>query len=349
MELMTMIGGTAAISIENARFSDALKEAYRDVASLNRAKGKAINHLSHELKTPVAILTGSLQILRKKLTSLPAVKADATLNRIERNLDRIMEIQNETADIMEDKTYAARALLLKMLETCQDALETLIEKALQDKNFDPDQLNESVRNLIDAAFGQRSQHHKTIDFSTAFQERYQKMIPDFHFRRVEINRNIHDTLPPLRMPPDVLSKIIDGLVKNAIENTPDQGRIDISAQPRDKGLLFTVHDFGVGIETDDQKRIFEGFFTTQETLLYSTKTPFDFNAGGKGADLLRMKLFSDRLGFTITVDSKRCCYLVENKEQTCPGDILKCLFCTSQEDCLASGYTVFSVFFPHAP
>jgi PAS domain S-box-containing protein len=347
MELMTMIGGTAAISIENARFSDALKEAYRDVASLNRAKGKAINHLSHELKTPVAILTGSLQILRKKLSSLPNVKVDATLNRIERNLERIVDIQNETADIMEDKTYAARELLLKMLETCQDELETLIENALHGENFDPNHLSESVRNLIDEEFGHRSQHHKTIDFSAAFHQLYQKISPGFHFRRIQINIDIQEKLPLLSMPPDVLNKVVEGLVKNAIENTPDQGRIDISAHSRGKGILFTVHDFGVGIETDDQKRIFEGFFTTQASLLYSTKTPFDFNAGGKGADLLRMKLFSDRLGFTIDLDSRRCCYLLENKTIDCPGDILKCQFCTCQEDCLSSGYTLFSVFFPN--
>lgn len=347
MELVTMIGGTAAISIENARFSDALKEAYRDVASLNRAKGKAINHLSHELKTPVAILTGSLQILRKKIGKLPNVNLDATLNRIERNLNRIVDIQNETADIMENKTYAARVLLLKMLETCQDELETLIENTLHGENFNPDHLSESVRILIDKEFGHRSQHHKTIELSAAFRELYQAMSPLFHFRSVEINIDIKEALPPLLMPTDVLNKVMEGLIKNAIENTPDQGRIDISAHPRDKGILFRVHDFGVGIKTDDQKRIFEGFFTTQETLLYSTKTPFDFNAGGKGADLLRMKLFSDRLGFTINIDSKRCCYLVENKAETCPGDILKCQFCTCQEDCLTSGHTLFSVFFPN--
>jgi len=346
LELMTMIGGTAAISIENARFSDALKEAYRDVASLNRAKGKAINHLSHELKTPVAILTGSLQILRKKLAALPNVKMDATLNRIERNLSRIVDIQDEVADIMENKTYAARALLLKMLETCQDELETLMEGYIHDDNFNPDNLGESVRKLIDKKFGHRSQHHRSIDISTAFQSLYAKIIPGFHFRRIEINNDIQEALPPLLMPTDVLNKVMGGLIKNAIENTPDQGRIDISAISTDKGILFKVHDFGVGIEADHQKRIFEGFFTTQESLLYSTKNPFDFNAGGKGADLLRMKLFSDRLGFTIKLDSKRCCFLLENQGEICPGDILKCQFCTCQADCLNSGHTTFSVFFP---
>ncbi len=351
IELMTMIAGTIAISIENARFSQALKDAYRDVASMNRAKGKAINHLSHELKTPVAILTGSLQIMRKKIASIPNARMDATLNRIERNLARIVDIQDEVADIMGNKTYDARLMLLKMLETCQDELEILIEQSLIEQSLDknspgPEHIIKSIQNLIDKKFGPRSLHHKTINFSKAFHDLYKTMTPLFHFRRIEINIIIQEKLAPLLMPPEVLNKVMGGLIKNAIENTPDQGRIDIKASSRDNGLLFEVHDFGVGIKIDDQKRIFEGFFTTQETLLYSTKTPFAFNAGGKGADLLRMKLFSERLGFTIKTESSRCCFLAMNEEATCPGDILKCEFCTSQADCINSGHSIFSVFFP---
>jgi len=346
MELMTMIAGTVAISIENARFSAALKDAYRDVASMNRAKGKAINHLSHELKTPVAILTGSLQILRKKIAAIPTAKMDATLNRIERNLARIVDIQDEVADIMGNKTYDARRMLLKMLETCQDELETLIEQNLGGDSPDPEHIIKSIQTFINQEFGSRSLHHRTINFSKAFHDLYKTMTPLFHFRRIEINITIQEELAPLLMPPEVLNKVMGGLIKNAIENTPDQGRIDIKACSRDNGILFEVHDFGVGIKIDDQKRIFEGFFTTQETLLYSTKTPFAFNAGGKGADLLRMKLFSERLGFTIKIESRRCCFLAMNEEETCPGDILKCEFCTSQTDCINSGHSIFSVFFP---
>lgn len=346
MELMTMIAGTVAISIENARFSEALKEAYRDVASMNRAKGKAINHLSHELKTPVAILTGSLQILRKKLSNLPNVKMDSTLNRIERNLDRIVDIQTETADIMETRDYGARQMLIKMLETCQDELETLIETCLDQEILDPEHLIQSVKALIDREFGPRSMHRKTIDFKKVFTQLFENLSPKFHFRRIQINLDIQDGLPDLLLPPEVVNKVVEGLIKNAVENTPDQGRIDICARPKKQGLVFEVHDFGVGIDPDHQKRIFDGFFSTQETLLYSTKTPFEFNAGGKGADLLRMKLFSSRLGFSIDMNSSHCRFLAQNKEQACPGNIVTCQFCTTQENCLDSGHTTFSVFFP---
>ncbi|WP_022664996.1 PAS domain-containing protein [Desulfospira joergensenii] len=356
-ELMTMIAGTVAISIENAWFSDALKDAYRDVASMNRAKGKAINHLSHELKTPVAVLTGSLQILRKKISALPGAALESTLNRIERNLGRIVEIQEETSDIMENKGYSARAMLVKMLETCQDELETLIEHHLVSACHDPkaanpapglplDQVLDRIRKIIDQEFGPRAMTYKNIDFKKTLDELLEIMGREFHFRNLEIRIHTDAPLPELVFPKDVLKKIMAGLIKNSVENTPDLGRIEIRAENRKNGILFRIHDFGVGIEEEDQKRIFEGFFSTQETLFYSTKTPYEFNAGGKGMELLRMKLFSERLGFTLNMESKRCIYLMENPDEECPGDISRCRFCKSQKDCLDSGHSIFSVFFP---
>ena len=46
MELLNLVAGTVELSIENARFSEEVKKAYREVSSLNRAKDKVINHLS---------------------------------------------------------------------------------------------------------------------------------------------------------------------------------------------------------------------------------------------------------------------------------------------------------------
>ena len=101
------------------------------------------------------------------------------------------------------------------------------------------------------------------------------------------------------MPVDVLRKVVDGLIRNAVEATPDEGKIEVVVQKRGGGTELVVTDCGIGITEENQSRIFEGFFTTQETMSYSSKRPFDFNAGGKGADLLRMKIFAERYGFRI--------------------------------------------------
>jgi PAS domain S-box-containing protein len=126
IEVLNTISGTVALSIENARFSEALKEAYRDVSSLSRAKDKVINHLSHELKTPVAVLGASLNILRKRLKSVPESRWRPTLERANRNLDRLLKLQYEVEDIVQAKHYDAHYLISVLLAECTDVLESLV-------------------------------------------------------------------------------------------------------------------------------------------------------------------------------------------------------------------------------
>jgi signal transduction histidine kinase len=151
--------------------------------------------------------------------------------------------------------------------------------------------------------------------------------------------------PPVLMPSDTLQKVVDGLIRNAIENTPDEGKVELFVRQKGKGALIVVHDYGVGIVKEAQRRIFEGFFSTQQTSDYRTGKPFEFNAGGNGADLLRMKIFSERFDFTINMESSRCRF-IPGVEDHCPGKISDCRFCASRDDCLASGGTSFTLYFP---
>jgi signal transduction histidine kinase len=130
-------------------------------------------------------------------------------------------------------------------------------------------------------------------------------------------------------------------LRNAIENTPDEGKIEVTAKIEGDQMVISFRDFGTGITADNQKLLFTGFFHTQDTSLYSTKAPYDFNAGGSGADLLRAKVFSERYGFKIDFESTRCSYIAEDTDQ-CPGRISLCKFIEDKSDCLASG-TTFSL------
>jgi signal transduction histidine kinase len=141
--------------------------------------------------------------------------------------------------------------------------------------------------------------------------------------------------------------VIEGLERNAIENTPDEGTIEISVTGEEEGTQLVVRDFGVGITDDHQRRIFEGFYATQEIKDYSTKKPFDFDAGGKGMDLLRMKVFSERYNFQIDMASSRCRFIPKEND-ICPGKISECGFCKDRDDCHFSGGSTFSIFFPKA-
>ena len=101
----------------------------------------------------------------------------------------------------------------------------------------------------------------------------------------------------------------------------------------------------MGITRVNQGNLFNGFFHTQDTRFYTTKRPYDFNAGGSGSDLMRIRLFAERLGFSISFKSRRCRYIPRD-EDACPGRISKCRFIRSSKECMTSGGSKFVMAFP---
>lgn len=342
LELLKMIAGTVALSIENARVSNQLKAAYNEVTSLNRAKDRVINHLSHELKTPVSVLLASINIITKKLGALSEGSLLPTLQRAKRNLERILELQYELEDIMHDKEFRAYGMLSVLLGECADELESLVAEEIGEGP-----VIERLRNRIEEIFGPDKSPITPNYIRGILAETLDRLRPLFLHRNVEILEHIENTRP-VNIPGEALKKIIEGLFKNAVENTPDEGKIEVLLIDKNDEAHLIIKDYGVGITEDDQKRIFEGFYPTQETMQYSSKRPFDFNAGGKGADLLRIRIFSERYGFKIQMESSRCLFILKNG-YICPGKISNCTFCIGREDCHNSGGSTFTLIFPCPP
>jgi PAS domain S-box-containing protein len=342
VELLSMLAGTVVLSIENARFAEEVKKAYMEVSSLNRAKDKVINLLSHELRTPIAVLDSSLVALEKKLEGVEGDSWQRTMERARRNLNRLLEMQYRVSDIMQEKTFRSYDILSRLVEHCADELEALV---VEESGEGP--VIERIRKRIKEDFGSKALVAEQIPLEDFVKRRMALLEPSFEHRNIEVLTRF-SAAPAIYLPIDPLQKIVDGLLKNAIENTPDEGRVEIVVQARGKGTALLVRDFGVGITEENKSRIFEGFYATQDTMDYSSKRPFDFNAGGKGMDLLRMKIFSERYNFTIEMNSARCPHIPADSD-TCPGKISECPLCRQGNGCHQSAATTFTLYFPPAP
>jgi len=245
-------------------------------------------------------------------------------------------------DIMRNKQYTPyHETLSNMLAQCADELEALIST-----EGGGESVLERIRDRIEAIYGLKDYTEQDIRLDQLVKQRLDHLSPAFSHRQLRIIQGL-TCVPVICMPAYVMEKVIDGLIKNAVENTPDGGKLEVTVRKKELGAVLVVHDSGVGITQEHQKRIFEGFFTIQDTMAYSTKQVFNFNAGGKGADLLRMRIFSERYGFTIDMDSSRCGH-IPRASDVCPGNIRQCPHCTDKQDCYRSGGTTFSIYFPSA-
>ena len=100
----------------------------------------------------------------------------------------------------------------------------------------------------------------------------------------------------------------------------------------------------MGIPEADRAFVFEAFHHTQDTDQYSTKSPYDFDAGGKGLELMQLKILADEGCFDIWFESQRCKYLA-SPDGRCSGEISSCEHITDPEICVQSGGTTFYVLF----
>lgn len=339
MDALTMLAGTVAIAIENTRYQEELRTLYREVRSLNNAKDKAINHLSHELKTPVAILSEAVSLIEDELEALPEEDWKPFSDMIRRQLTRIVEIEDEVSDIITDKEYRVSGILTGMVLQCADLFSVLAVK-----NYNKKDMVDRITTFIHDLFSPKIMAASLIDPAEFVRTRLRVLEPTFSHRQVDVRVGF-EPASSIRIPDVIFKKIMDGLIRNAIENTPDEGWIEISVRETGDVVCISVKDYGVGIKESHQIRIFEGFFPTQDITTYSTRKPFDFNAGGKGADLLRMKIFSEAYGFTMDMHSTRCS-LLEEKDRTCPGRISRCIAGTDTISCKDSGGTEFILRFP---
>lgn len=264
----------------------------RDITSLkslDRARRRAVHHLSHELVTPIALIEASLKRLAKK--DITDSLKEKNLDRIQRNLKRLMDIQETVQEIAVPRQFRPQAI----------------------------HVDRRIEEMV--SYLRQKSAHRAIELRT-------QLTP--------LSTDIID--------PEILERVITTLVKNAIENTPDGGKIHVGLTQTSEGVSLEIRDHGVGVDPSDREFILRGFYHTQRTGLYATKKPYDFGAGGKGLELMRLKLLSEEGVFSLSFESSRCHFLAGTAEECC-GRISSCPHIVSPEDCMHSGGTAFTVLF----
>ncbi|MFO7716902.1 GAF domain-containing protein [Desulfosarcina sp.] len=332
-QLLTYIASYVTVALENSFLVE-------ELLATDRARQKVVNHLSHELRTPLSILKSVLTRFADTAQDRDLTHLTKTIERGRRCIDRLNNIQEKVEDIVGNKIVDCEKQYTRIFED----LISLIEETAEDETCQCGQLAAQVLNRIQSILEFEPEHMETIRVDLFLKDIYDQAIEFVRKRRLKLSLTTEDGLY-IKMDRKVLKKICDGLLKNAIENTPDEGIIKLKAGATADDVFMDFQDYGVGISSADRKNIFNGFFHTQPTQHYSSKTPYTFNAGGTGTDLLRMRTYAERFGFKIDFSSQRCRFMPGDAD-VCPGSIALCKNITAEMDCIGSGGSLFTVRFP---
>ena len=178
---------------------------------------------------------------------------------------------------MEDPTITRE--FLTIMEKDAHRLERLIQEIIQLSKTDEAQTYEWQELDLAALYQQLSQ---------SFQHLLQEKQLDLKIEMLQpINwRTVRELFYP----------IVKNLVENALQYSPENSQVILRSQIRPDGQLeIQVSDHGIGIDQEDQKRIFERFYRVDKARAR--------NSGGTGLGLAIVKDYTEKLGGHLTLDS----------------------------------------------
>lgn len=126
-----------------------------------------------------------------------------------------------------------------------------------------DTLNLVIRNLLDFSRPREIQKNpysigKVIEQSLG-------SLPLDKFPRFKIIKRIEQDIGDYPMDHSMMEQVISNLILNAVQASPDDGRIEIRAFIEHEKMHIQIQDWGLGIDLESKEQIFNPFYTTKAT------------------------------------------------------------------------------------
>lgn len=229
---------------------------------------------------------GSLVLLRD-LTEIRTLKTEIERSRRLASIGRLAagvahEIRNPLSsikgfatyfkgryqDVPEDKETAA--IMIEEVERMNRVIGQLLEFA---RPLEAEKKETSLQDLIQRSI-------KTIE-------------ADAMKKTIDIALELPEKMNPVSLDPDRINQVLLNLYLNAIQSMDEGGTLSVRLS-RDEtvpGVVITVNDTGVGIDSKDLERIFDPYFTTKST--------------GTGLGLAIVHNIMEAHGGEIKIESKR--------------------------------------------
>jgi len=208
----------------------------RNLERISQLKNDLTSMIVHDLRSPVTVIQSTLQLL--------AAQAEAPARN-----------EKEESGPSRRTRRDPRSYIQHAQRSCDEML-VLIDSLLELQKLESGDLQLSLSLCAPGDMPRRVAARLTIVAES---------------RGITLAANCDGDLPPARLDLDLVSRVLQNLVSNALKFTPPGGRVtvEVAGAPESlladripevsQGLLFTVRDTGPGIPPDDQERIFEKF------------------------------------------------------------------------------------------
>lgn len=240
-----------------------LEQSAAGLARLNKMKDSFLGLASHELKTPLTVILGYSELL-----------------------------QNDMKEQLSETVYE----MVNNISNAAIRLDGIVKDMIDVSLFDQNQM--AIKRIA-------------LDFNSLIESTIRELRFFFALRRQEIEVHLDPALPVFEGDKSRLIQMLTNVIGNAIKFTPDDGKITISTAVRrilrnntnekycelnatrigqeyQDAIEVRVSDSGIGINSDDQVKIFDKFYEAGNIEEHSTgKVAFKSRGAGLGLSIAK--------------------------------------------------------------
>jgi signal transduction histidine kinase len=276
---------------------------YKSILGSVETLTQSVKRFKHDRHARARVTSGDeLQTLAEEFNRMAETiqERDERLERINEQLRRANRVKSEFLAVMghELKTplHTIRGYSQLLLEGIDGPVTPSQREDLENILKSSDHLRALIDNVLQFSkleSGEEKIHPTEVEISSVLDEALQNVKVLARERGVEVHAEANGL--QVRADETKLKQVLINLLSNALKYT-EQGQVEVTAQPGDGEIVFTVKDTGIGIPEDARQTIFEPF--TQ--LDSSTTRPW----AGIGLGLSIVKKYVEMHGGRIWVESE---------------------------------------------
>ena len=216
--------------------------------------------------------------------------------------EQLEQVENMRRRLLGDVAHELRTPLTAIkgsMEGLMDGVLPATDETYQQVHAEAERLNHLVNDLQELSRVEARAYQldiRPLDASTLVRTVTKRLFPHAESKRITLDFELSPDLPHVLADEDRAVQVLTNLTGNALQYTPDGGRVTISAKRISNAIQFSVRDTGIGIPPEHLSHIFDRFYRVDKSRSRQT-------GGGSGIGLTIARALIEAHGGRIWVES----------------------------------------------
>jgi histidine kinase len=191
--------------------------------------------------------------------------------RFNQMAEKLNQVETMRRRLIGDVSHELRTPLTAIKGSMEGLIDGILpanDETFQQIHAEADRLNRLVDDLQELSRVEARAYPldiRPVDVASLVQTVTKRLAPSFESKRISLDLELTPDLPHILADEDRAIQILINLTGNALQYTPDDGKITISAKRLNSELQISIRDTGIGIPPEHLSHIFDRFYRVDKS------------------------------------------------------------------------------------